>query len=103
MLAPFHRLRGDALASCDPIAADAAYRESLRIAREQGARTFALQAAVPFARLLQSSGRLAEAHDVLAPALEGFAPTPELPAIAEAQALLAELVAEQAVVSPSSG
>jgi len=30
-----------------------------------------------------------EAHTVLAPALEGFAPTPEMPEIAEAQALLA--------------
>ena len=33
--------------------------------------------------------RPVEAHAVLAPALEGFAPTPEMPEIAEAQALLA--------------
>ena len=32
-----------------------------------------------------------DAHAVLAPALEGFAPTPEMPEIAEAQALLAAL------------
>ena len=32
-----------------------------------------------------------EAHAVLAPALEGFSPTPEMPEIAEAQALLAAL------------
>ena len=32
-----------------------------------------------------------EAHDVIAPALEGFTPTPELPAIADAQALVLEL------------
>jgi len=35
------------------------------------------------------TGRAVEAHTVLAPALEGFAPTPEMPEIAEAQALLA--------------
>ena len=34
---------------------------------------------------------LVDAHAVLAPALEGFAPTPEMPEIAEAQALLAAL------------
>ena len=34
-------------------------------------------------------GASSEAHTVLAPALEGFAPTPEMPEIAEAQALLA--------------
>jgi hypothetical protein len=33
----------------------------------------------------------ADAHAILAPALEGFAPTPEMPEIAEAQALLAAL------------
>jgi hypothetical protein len=31
---------------------------------------------------------LADAHGVLAPALEGFSPTLEMPEIAEAQALL---------------
>jgi hypothetical protein len=40
------------------------------------------------ARLYQSTGRPAEAHAVLAPAVEGFAPTPQMPEIAEAQALL---------------
>jgi hypothetical protein len=38
-----------------------------------------------FAKLGQSTGRLADAHAVLAPALEGFAPTPEMPKIAEAR------------------
>ena len=35
--------------------------------------------------------RLAEAQGVLAPAFEGFSPTPEMPEIAEAQALLAAI------------
>ena len=50
-----------------------------------------LQAALALAKLYQSTGRPADAHAVLAPALEGFAPTPEMPEIAEAQALLAAL------------
>jgi hypothetical protein len=40
------------------------------------------------ARLYRSTGRPADAHAVLSPALESFSPTPELPEIAEAQALL---------------
>jgi hypothetical protein len=42
-------------------------------------------------KLCQSTGRAADAHVVLAPALEGFAPTLEMPEIAEAQALLLQL------------
>ena len=41
----------------------------------------------------QSTGRPVEAHAVLAPALEGFSPTPEMPEIAEAQALLVAIEA----------
>jgi hypothetical protein len=48
-----------------------------------------LRAALSLAKLRQMAGRPAEAHAVLAPALEGFSPTPEMPEIAEAQALLA--------------
>jgi tetratricopeptide (TPR) repeat protein len=50
-----------------------------------------LRAALALAKLYQSTGRPADAHGVLAPRLEGFAPTPEMPQIAEAQALLAAL------------
>src|SRR5208282_5348290 len=49
------------------------------------------QAALRLAKLYQSTGRAVEAHDALAPALEGFAPTPEMPEVAEAQALAATL------------
>ena len=89
-----HRIRGDILLKADPenpARAEDAYRAAIAIAREQGARSFGLQAALKLAKLYQSTGRPAEAHDVLAPALEGFAPTPEMPEIAEAQALLAAL------------
>ena len=93
LLPPLHRLRGDILAARDPAAAEEAYRESIRIAHEQGARTFVLLAALPLAKLLQANNRPAEAYDAVVPALEGFAPTPELPQIAEAQALMATLAA----------
>jgi len=43
------------------------------------------------AKLYQSTARPVEAHAVLGPALEGFAPTPEMPEIAEAQTLLERL------------
>ena len=39
----------------------------------------------------QSTARPNEAYAVLAPALEGFTPTPEMPEIAEAQALMERL------------
>ena len=87
-----HRIRGDILLKADPknpARAEDAYRAAIAIAREQGARSFGLQAALKLAKLYQSTGRPVEAHDALAPALDGFAPTPEMPEIAEAQALLA--------------
>ena len=56
-------------------------------------------ASLSLAKLYQSTARPAEAHAVLAPALEGFAPTPEMPEIAEAQALLAKLAATDEVKS----
>jgi class 3 adenylate cyclase/tetratricopeptide (TPR) repeat protein len=86
-----HRVRGDVLAERDPAVVEAAYREAVRIAQNQGARTFELQASHALAKLYQSTGRPADAHDVLSPALEGFTPTPEMPEIAEAQALLAAI------------
>ena len=86
-----YRLRGDVLSNhtpADPALAEEAYRTAITIAKQQGARSFGLQAALALAKLYQSTSRLAEAQAVLAPALEGFAPTDEMPEIAEAQALL---------------
>ena len=58
---------------------------------QQGTRSFELRAALALAKLYQSTARPVEAHGVLAPALKGFSPTPEMPEIAEAQALLSRL------------
>ena len=94
-----HRIRGDILLKADPenpARAEDAYRAAIAAAREQGARSFGLQAALKLAKLYQSTGRPVEAHDFLAPALEGFLPTPEMPEIAEAQGLLEALAEDTA-------
>ena len=58
----------------------------------KGARSFELRAALALAQALSiDRPPPTEAHAVLAPALEGFSPTPEMPEIAEAQALLTAL------------
>jgi hypothetical protein len=67
------------------------FRTAIAIAIAQKARSFELQAALALAKLYQSTGRLAQAHAALAPAIEGFAPTPEMPEIAEAHALIERL------------
>jgi class 3 adenylate cyclase len=89
-----HRLRGEILIERDPsnpAAAEEAFRTAIAITREQGAASWGLRAALSLAKLYQSTARPIEAHDILAPALEGFSPTPEMPEIAEAQALLKRL------------
>jgi adenylate cyclase len=89
-----HRLRGDILLKrdpADPAPAEDAYRTAIAIAKQQGARSYELLASLSLAKLYQSSARPVDAHAVLAPALEGFSPTPEMAEIAEAQALLQHL------------
>ena len=89
-----HRIRGEILLKLDATntaPAEEAFLTAIAIAQRQKARSFELRAALSLAKLYQSTGRAADAHAVLAPALEGFAPTPELPDIAEARTLLALL------------
>jgi predicted ATPase len=95
-----HGLRGDLLLRRDPSnpgPAEEAFQTAVAIANQQGARSGGLRAALSFAKLYQSTGRPIEGHAVLAPALEGFAPTPEMPEIAEAQALLVALAETEEV------
>ena len=89
--AELHRARGDILLmpdSADPAPADKAYRTAIAVAKQQGTRSFELRAALSLAKLYQSTARPTEANAILAPALDGFAPTTEMPEIAEAQTLL---------------
>ena len=86
-----HRVRGEILQRRDPGApglAEEAFRNAIVIAREQNSRAFGLRASLALAKLYRSTDRSVKAHAILAPALEGFAPTPEMPEIAEAQALM---------------
>jgi class 3 adenylate cyclase/predicted ATPase len=89
-----HRLRGEILLKRGPpnmAPAEDAFLTAIAVAQQQQARSFELRAALALAKLYQSTGRVADAHAVLAPALEGFSPTPEFPEIAEAQTLLSAL------------
>ena len=70
----------------NPAPAEEALLTAIAVAKRQGTRSFELRAAFALAKLYRSTARPAEAHAVLAPALEGFAPSPEMPEIAEAQA-----------------
>jgi len=94
--AELHRVRGEMLLKLkhDPAntaAAEEALQTAIAVAKQQSARSFELRAALSLAKLYQSTDRRVEAHAALARALGGFTPSPEMPEIAEAQALLAAL------------
>jgi predicted ATPase len=89
-----HRLQGHILLKRDPAnpaPAEEAFQTAIAIAKEQGARSYELLASLSLAKLYHLTGRPAEARAVLAPALEGFSPTSEMPEIVEAQALMESL------------
>ena len=89
-----HRIRGEILLKRDPAntaPAEEAFLTAIAIAQQQKARSFEFRAALALAKLYQSTNRAADAHAVLAPALQGFSPTPEFSEIEEAQALVATL------------
>jgi len=93
--AGLHRIRGEILLKqnpADPAPAEAAFLAAIAVAQQQKARSFELRAALSLAKLYQSTGRPADARDVLKPALEGFSPTPEFPEIGKAHALFEALV-----------
>jgi predicted ATPase len=86
-----YRLRGKVLLKRDVVDAahaEEAFETSIVVAKQQRARSYELLAALSLAKLYQSTSRAAKACAILAPALDGFSPTPEMPEIEEAQALL---------------
>ena len=98
--AELHRARGEIPLKQNPVnsaPAEEAFLAAIAVAKQQGTRSFELRAALALAKLYQATARPAEAHAILAPALEGFLPTPEMPEIAEAQALLAALAETEEV------
>jgi hypothetical protein len=91
-----YRLRGEILLrldSANSALAEQAFQTALAIARQQNRRlfVFVLRSALSLAKLYQSTGRPAEVRAVLSPALEGFDPTPDVPEVAEAQAILSRV------------
>ena len=94
--AELHRARGEILWKRDPAnpaPAEEAFLTAIAVAKQQGTRSFELRAALSLAKLYQSTARPADAHAVLAPALEGFAPTSEFPEIGEAVSFMSAIKA----------
>ena len=82
--AELHRARSEMLLKRDPanpVLAEEALQTAIAVAKEQSTRSFELRASLSLAKHYQSTLRPADAHAVLAPALEGFSPTPEMPEI----------------------
>jgi predicted ATPase len=91
--AELHRVRGEMLLKLDPAsppAAEEALLTAIAVSKQQSARSFELRDAVA-GEALPIDRRPVEGHAVVGRALEGFAPTPEMPDIAEAEALLSRL------------
>ena len=75
----------------NPAPAEEALLTAIAVAKQQGTRSFELRAALSLAKLYRATGRDADAHAVLAPALAGRSPTPEFPEIAEALEIMANI------------
>jgi predicted ATPase len=98
-----HRVRGEILLMRDPanpVPAEESFLAAIAIAQQQRTRSFELRAALGLSKLYKTTNRNADAYAVLAPALEGFSPTPEFPEIERAQVLLATLEAGRSATSP---
>jgi predicted ATPase len=70
---------------------------AIAIAQSQKARSFELRAALSLAKLSRAANRDADAHAVLAPAVEGFPRTQQFPELTEAHTLLMALSESDAV------
>jgi predicted ATPase len=92
--AELRRIHGEILLkrdSANTAAAEQSLQVAIAIAQSQKARSFELRAALSLAKLHRGANRDADAHAVLAPAVEGFPPTRQFPELIEAQTLLAAL------------
>lgn len=92
--AEIHRLRGEARLASGPgdlAAAEAGFLEALAVARRQAARGHELRAAMSLARFWRSTGRPAEAGDLLAEAYGWFTEGFDTADLTAARALLEEL------------
>ncbi len=90
------RTRGEILLKQNPAVpgpAEHAFLTAIAIAQAQKVRAFELRAALALAKLHRTAGLDAQARAVLVPALQGFAPTPEFPEMAEALEVLTTIEA----------
>jgi predicted ATPase len=103
--AEMHRIRGEILLQRDAAntgVAEQSLQAAIAIAQSQKARSFELRAALSLAKLYRPANRDADAHAVLAPAVEGFPPTQQFPELSEAQSVLAALLESDAVKSAAA-
>ena len=85
------RIKGELLAlSEDPTGAEACFRQSIALAREQEAPMWELRSAVGLARLWAAHGRRAEIRDLVAPIYSRFTEGFDTPDLVDAKALLDE-------------
>jgi predicted ATPase len=90
--AELHRARGEILLQrgpANPAPAEDAFLAAIAVAKQQGARSFELRAALSLAKLYAATDRPAGAHAVLAPTLEGFSLTSRFPEFEEALEIVA--------------
>ena len=92
--AELHRLKGAVLLTKsipEASEAEACFRRSLDIARDQGGRLWELRAAVSLARLWHERGKTAQALDLLAPIHGGFIEGQDTADVQAAKALIDKL------------
>ena len=90
--AEVHRTAGEiALLQADAAKAETYFEHSLRIARQQEAKSFELRAAMSLARLWRDHGKTQQARDLLAPVYGWFTEGFDTRDLKEAKALLEEL------------
>jgi predicted ATPase len=91
-LAELFRIKGDLIrAQGDFRAAEACFHQSIKIAKQQRAKSWELRAATSIARLYQSQDKYEEARCLLAPIYQSFTEGFETPDLREARWLLQEL------------
>jgi predicted ATPase len=95
-----HRIRAEILLKRDPAntaTAEQSLQAAIAVAQSQKARSFEMRAALSLAKLYRGANRDADAHTVLATAVEGFPSTQQFPELTEAERLLSALSESDAV------
>lgn len=92
--AELHRLKGElllALSAENRAEAEGCFRQSIEVARQQGAKSLELRAVMSFCRLLQQQGRSEEGRQMLSEVYNWFTEGFDTLDLVEAKELLEEL------------